>query len=713
MLNGSAYDHYAQQYVARGLHPVVIGPRTKKPQHHTSNGFVNTPSWQSRPVITTPQPGAGIGLLMGNGLLAIDLDDPEVAIVVRKYLPPTPCCKVGRPDRMTLFYRAPPGFESTAITIGDRKVVEFLATGKQTVLPPSIHPDTGKPYHWEGLSLLEVDLEDLPLLSEDVVGQLVDAINAAGDNATAPNLEDEDREEGGDSPYRQLNDFALKRENLPLWVPELGLYKFRRKPGWGPVYTCVASWRDGTTGKALPEREPNLKISPKGIKDFGDGRGYTPIDLIMAALKCDLQYAVKFLDEKLGWSTGGPDIVQDPEELSEEEPIREEAAWEAAQEDRLTEEEPAERLQRAREFLKDRGAWCAADDLPEPPTCSFERLLPEVGLGSLDGQWSTNKTHILTDLAVAFAAPGESYFAGHKRLRRGGVILFESEESEIPTRLACAAKYRGVDLKTLPILSFTEIRKILLNRKVDPKAVNWYRETLQAADYLFKTHYGVPLAMVGIDPLIDAYGAEKENSSEEANAAKGAFRKLVKEFLFLLWINDHLGKDIERGSRGTSAKPAGADFIFTLPERVADNNEPRAMWAKKLRNLPGSGAFGINFTLKTIQVPVRGGTASNLAVCWGNTVSKDDSEWSPKKAGRPPRKQGMALDVLAEMVSAVRSTSKTAVPWIDLQDWYDELVSRTIFEGTNQARDFANVKNGLLKEKLIRIRNGKVCIPVG
>ena len=60
-----------------------------------------------------------------------------------------------------------------------------------------------------------------------------------------------------------------------------------------------------------------------------------------------------------------------------------------------------------------------------------------------------------------------------------------------------------------------------------------YRETLQAADYLFKTHYGVPLAMVGIDPLIDAYGAEKENSSEEANAAKGAFRKLVKEFLFL------------------------------------------------------------------------------------------------------------------------------------------------------------------------------------
>ena len=73
----------------------------------------------------------------------------------------------------------------------------------------------------------------------------------------------------------------------------------------------------------------------------------------------------------------------------------------------------------------------------------------------------------------------------------------------------------------------------------------------------------------------------------------------------------------------------------------------------------------------------------------------------------------MALDVFAEMVSAVRSTSKTAVPWIDLQDWYDELVSRTIFEGTNQARDFANVKNGLLKEKLIRIRNGKVCIPVG
>lgn len=43
-----------------------------------------------------------------------------------------------------------------------KQVVELMATGQQVVVPPSMHPDTGKPYVWVGKSLADVEPVDLP-----------------------------------------------------------------------------------------------------------------------------------------------------------------------------------------------------------------------------------------------------------------------------------------------------------------------------------------------------------------------------------------------------------------------------------------------------------------------------------------------------------------------------------------------------------------------
>src|SRR5262249_1193218 len=45
------------------------------------------------------------------------------------------------------------------------------------------------------------------------------------------------------------------------------------------------------------------KISPAGIRDFGADTGYTPLDLVMAALGCDLETAFTFLAQQLNWET--------------------------------------------------------------------------------------------------------------------------------------------------------------------------------------------------------------------------------------------------------------------------------------------------------------------------------------------------------------------------------------------------------------------------
>ena len=57
---------------------------------------------------------------------------------------------------------------------------------------------------------------------------------------------------------------------------------------------------------------------PHGIRDFGaggvgNGRGYTPIDLVMAAHDCDLDTAFKFLSDHTGWAGKPIVLVPEPE----------------------------------------------------------------------------------------------------------------------------------------------------------------------------------------------------------------------------------------------------------------------------------------------------------------------------------------------------------------------------------------------------------------
>src|SRR5262249_4226273 len=244
---------------------------------------------------------------------------------------------------------------------------------------------------------------------------------------------------------------AVALKNLPKWVPDLNLFRWRRRRGQHASYEAVATWRPSRTGRVSEERKLNLKISPLGIVDFGDGRGYSPLDLVMAAKECSLSEAATWLDKQLGWSAGGPEIIidketskshseKDEQATRSEGPTFEETAFtEPPREEspRIEENEPPEYMK----ILHEAGAWFHGSIPPTPPPCSFERFLPQRGVGMLVGQYGSCKTHILVDLGVSFAAQADMKFAGRKRLRRGGVVIVEFEESAGPIRVACAAKH--------------------------------------------------------------------------------------------------------------------------------------------------------------------------------------------------------------------------------------------------------------------------------
>lgn len=111
-------------------------------------------------------PDGNIGLATGAaaGLVAIDIDrdDPEIVDALMKILPVSPWVRVGAKGKM-LIYRFN-GEQNSNIRDSDGKmIVEIKSKGTQIVLPPSIHPDTGREYV-ENASLIEIKAAavDLP-----------------------------------------------------------------------------------------------------------------------------------------------------------------------------------------------------------------------------------------------------------------------------------------------------------------------------------------------------------------------------------------------------------------------------------------------------------------------------------------------------------------------------------------------------------------------
>src|SRR5262245_51791034 len=180
MSEPSVYDTNAPKLVERGYFPLSIGPGVKKPQHFVPslNEFHDMQGWNHpslRPE-TSPQPGAGVGVRCGKQadgtyIVALDWDDDEAAIAAMGAFPPT-VTKEGQRG-YTAFYLSSKPVPSRDFKVKGRSVVQVLSDGKQTVLPPTIHPDTGRPYIWTSdYTLYNVRSNELVQLPDDYIERI-------------------------------------------------------------------------------------------------------------------------------------------------------------------------------------------------------------------------------------------------------------------------------------------------------------------------------------------------------------------------------------------------------------------------------------------------------------------------------------------------------------------------------------------------------------
>lgn len=282
-------------------------------------------------------PGANVGVVLGARIgdaqvVALDIDavDYDAYDAIARAAPDSPMVKRGQKGE-TRFYRASPSLRTRQWRDGEKRILADLLTGqetRQTVVPPSVHPETHQPYVWLAGP---VSPADLPFLTDDDVAALVETMERLGATDGPPKREAAPREPAGERNFwTEVKDAAMA--DLAAWAPALGLHGLRRaRQG----YEAVATWRESSTGRPTSERKRNLSIQPSGIKDFGTGETFTPIDLVMRAHGVGQEEATAWLRERLGMAD--PDaaafaaaIAAQPMRIKEPEPTRDEAPAKAA-----------------------------------------------------------------------------------------------------------------------------------------------------------------------------------------------------------------------------------------------------------------------------------------------------------------------------------------------------------------------------------------------
>lgn len=312
-----------EQLAALGFHPIPLiaydaphGGKGKAPGTFRSGGWQGMTKWQRFRdetlsgfdlKLAVSAPGANIGIVCGTQVgkdlhvvvLDFDATDADALQALLAVAPASPMVKRGQKGE-SRFYLAPKTRKTRSYDGPDGRLLDVL-TGfdtRQTVVPPSIHPDTRQPYSW---TRGPVPAAELPVLTDEDMEAIEEALEQCGwsregrqRNAVA-RIVPHSGEIDPDSLWSEVKTAAMG--NLSAWVPALDLYGCRPARGG---YEAVATWRPSCSGRPIVERKLNLSIQTSGIKDFGTNDTYSAIDLVMAARDCGQPEATDWLRERLG-----------------------------------------------------------------------------------------------------------------------------------------------------------------------------------------------------------------------------------------------------------------------------------------------------------------------------------------------------------------------------------------------------------------------------
>jgi len=171
VIEGTIFQKEAPHYFTRGIPVMPLKPTTKIPlpvgwsnwaDDHPLTAEIRK-DWLRLP--SNNNIGLILGAQSGIAIIDIDIDDPVLVERLIAKLPRSPWHRFGRKG-LALAYKHNPNLRSfKIIDPKEGALIEYLSSGNQVVLPPSIHPDTMLPYRANS-KLYEV-LNELTTLPDD------------------------------------------------------------------------------------------------------------------------------------------------------------------------------------------------------------------------------------------------------------------------------------------------------------------------------------------------------------------------------------------------------------------------------------------------------------------------------------------------------------------------------------------------------------------
>jgi hypothetical protein len=279
-------------------------------------------------------------------------------------------------------------------------------------------------------------------------------------------------------------------------------------------------------------------------------------------------------------------------------------------------EEPAKEQAGAQPAKKSRLHW-HGEALPLPVAWLVKGLLQKVGVALLSGQWGLYKSFIAIHLAGCVMT-GKN-FIDYPVRRSGGVLFIAKEGMEgLPLRLAVMAEHT-LNHPSGELLPFTWDDPPLDLLKYGVKHGTPSLIALaQEANAEMQQRFGCPLVMIVIDTVAAAAGFKDNDDAAEGQKVMSALRELANVTETLVLGVEHFGKDIERGTMGTSRKEQHADTVLALiGERALTGKvENPRLGARKVRE--GESGREIPFRMELIDCGVDpdGDPSRSMVVHW-------------------------------------------------------------------------------------------------
>jgi len=264
----------------------------------------------------------------------------------------------------------------------------------------------------------------------------------------------------------------------------------------------------------------------------------------------------------------------------------------------------------------------------EPAGMLIKHILPTRGLTLLVGQSGFYKTFIVLDLQMACILGTE--FMGQPVMRQGGALLLVAEGADTIARRWRALKkakaksyfeHLGQDMPALP---FGRVQAVPHLQSQDAF------ERLVAICEQFRAELRersqFDLVSIAIDTLMAASLFKKESESGEPSAVLYMLEKLALQVNANVLAVDHMGKDQEKGARGTSGKlaPVYSELsIFGTKDAKSGVISGTHLVLTKHR----TGMAGLKAAFHPIEIKLgvdeQGETISDMVLQWdGGVVTK-------------------------------------------------------------------------------------------